>query len=75
MLFDQRDQILCFHPNGGSIVIGMDADQAGGIQKLPIQKQLYFPFLVIEHAQGRDRAGDQPENGGQFLRGGKGQRL
>ena len=60
MLFDQRDQILCFHPNGGCIVIGMDADRGGGIQKLPIQKQLYFPFSSLSTPKGVTAPGISP---------------
>lgn len=62
VLLQEPEQILGLEPLGGGVGVGMYADQAGDPQKGPVQKEGHLVFLVIEQAQRRHRAGDQPEN-------------
>ena len=67
VLLQEPEQILGFEPYGGGIVVGMYADQAGILQKGLVQPEGHLVYPVIEQAQGRHRAGDQPKRVHQIL--------
>ena len=69
----QPDQVLRPQPHRGRVVVGMDADQAGRVQKGPVQQERHPPLPVVQQAQGSDSAGDQPQDVPQLVRRGKGQ--
>lgn len=74
VLFQELEQILGFEPYGGGIVIGVYTDQAGALQKGPVQPEGDLVLPVVEQAQGRHRARDQPQHVHQILIRDKGQR-
>ena len=70
----QIQKVPGLEPDGGGVVIGMDAHKAGAGQKRLVQEKVDPLLSVIQNTQRRDGAGRQAEKLKKLLRGGKGQR-
>ena len=71
-LLQQGDQVLGFEPDRRRIVIGMDTDDPGRLQKCPVQKELHPTLFIVQKTKRRNRTRHQPQNRQQVLRRGKG---
>ena len=71
---EQVDEILGFHPDGGGVVVGVDADEARVSQEGFVQVELHLVFPVVEQAQWRDGTGLQSQQGQQIIGGGERER-
>ena len=57
--FYDIDQILGFQPRSCRIVVGMNANESGCVQKILIKKNFNFGFIIIQHPERRNRARHQ----------------
>ena len=71
---EQVDEVLGFHPDGGGVVVGVDADEARVSQEGFVQVELHLVFPVVEQAQRGDGTGLQSQQGQQIIGGGEGER-
>lgn len=61
MALDNAHKIRRLHPNGGGVVVEVNADDT--VDKIGVQKERHPPLLVIEKAQGRHGTRLEPDNG------------
>ena len=62
MLLNDPDQILRFKPHSRSIVIRMDADQAGAFFESFVDIEYNLLLGIVEQTEWRYRTGNQAEN-------------
>ena len=72
VLLQEPEQVLGFEPYSGGVVVGVDADQAGALQKGLVQPEGDLVLPVVEQAQRRHRAGNQAQHVHQVSIRGKG---
>ena len=67
VLLQESEQVPGPEPHSSGVVIGMDPDQSGALQKGPVQPEGHLMLPVVEQTQRGHRAGDQAKDVHQIL--------